>query len=325
MAQHNGDPISPANTNPNIQGIYYLIAGMFVLSLQNIAVRAIYEGYAVLQIVVIRSLVALPLILLFFRYEGHRGLPKTSRTWLQFLRGLTLFVAYTTYFMGLAAIPLADAASIRFSSPLFITFFSVFLLGEVVGIRRWGALAVGFLGVLLIVQPGMTGFNIGSGFVFITAVLYALSAIITRRLKQTDSSATMAYYSTLVYLGLALLIGPALTLVGESPNTHPSLGFLFRAWALPTLVDLSIMIALGFIWAIGIYFTAKAYSLALASVAAPFEYTTLPINVIWGFLLWQEIPIIATWLGAALTIISSLYILYRDRLHSTPLKATSTE
>ena len=290
---------------------------MLVLSLQNIAIKSISDSYAVLEIVIVRSVVAIPCALLFYRFEGKRGLPRTTSYKLQFWRGFLLFAAYTTYFMGLAALPLADTAAIRFSSPLFLTFFSVVLLGESVGPRRWGALVVGFAGVLLIVRPGSAQFNIGTIFVLITTVLYALSAIITRRLKETDSSASMAYFSTLVYLGSALILAPLAasigTALGTSVDAHPSMAFLLRAWVMPTMIDLSIMIALGFIWSIGMYCVAQAYSLALASVAAPFEYTTLPINVMWGYLLWQEIPTLATWLGAFLTIASGIYILYRER------------
>lgn len=299
----------------NIQGILYLFTGMLVLSLQNIAVKSIGDGYAVLQIVVIRSLIAIPCTYLLYRYyEGNRGFPQTQQPLLEFFRGFLLFVAYTTYFMGVAALPLADVAAIRFSAPLFLTLLSVLLLGEVVGIHRWGALAVGFMGVLFMVQPGSASFNLGKLFVIITAITYALSSILTRRLRTTDSSATMAFYGTLVYLGSALILSPIFVSIGESATTDPSIAFLVRSWAMPTAADLLVMFALGLIWSVGMFCVAKAYSLAMASVAAPFEYLTLPINVAWGYLIWHEIPTTSVWIGAGLTICSGLYILYRENL-----------
>jgi len=277
-----------------------------------------------LEIVIIRSLIALPCTLLFLRFEGNKTLPHTTRPLLQIWRGLLLFIAYTTYFMGLVAIPLADASAIRYSSPLFLTFFSVVILGEMVGLRRWLGLAVGFVGVLLVVRPGSAYFNIGAIFVLVTTISYALSAIITRRLKTTDSSASMAYYSTLVYLVAALILGPLMAFIGGvSTQTQPSLVFLLRAWAMPTLADFGVITALGLIWATGTYLVAQAYSLAQASIAAPFEYTALPINVLWGFLLWHEIPTITTWLGAILTIASGMYILYRDILSKSTVLVTT--
>ena len=215
--------------------------------------------------------------------------------------------------MGIAALPLAEVAAIRNSGPLMITLLSVLILQEKVGPRRWVALAIGFLGVLLIVRPGSATFNLGSIFVLISVLFYALSVIFTSKLQTTDSSATMAYYSSVVYLLAAIVLLPLAILVGEIPNAHPSIAFLLRAWTTPTLLDWGIMSGLGLAWAGGMYFFARAYTTAPASVIAPFEYTSLLINVMWDFLLWQMVPTLLTWAGAFLTIFSGLYILYREQ------------
>jgi drug/metabolite transporter (DMT)-like permease len=297
----------------NIQGVGFLVLALLIFSLQNIAVKWIGGDYSVLEIVTFRSLIALPCTLLFFRYEGQRGLPTTQRHKLEYVRGFFLFLSYTTHFMGLAALPLADVESIRFSAPLMITFLSVVMLGEKVGPHRWFALVVGFIGVLFIVKPGSATFNMGSIFILISVLFYALSVMITRKLQTTDSSATMAYYSSLVYLVAAFILAPLAIVVGEIPDAHPSIAFLFRAWSMPTLMDWVIMSGLGLVWAAGMYCIARAYSLALASVVAPFEYVSLPINVMWGFLIWQEIPTLMTVAGAFLTLFSGMYVLYRER------------
>jgi drug/metabolite transporter (DMT)-like permease len=91
-----------------------------------------------------------------------------------------------------------------------------------------------------------------------------------------------------------------------------SVAFLFRAWVMPSLLDWGIMSGLGLVWAGGMYCIARAYSVALASVVAPFEYVALPINALWGFLIWQEIPALMTWAGAGLTLVSGVYIVYRE-------------
>jgi drug/metabolite transporter (DMT)-like permease len=227
--------------------------------------------------------------------------------------------------MGVAALPLAEVSSIRNSAPLMITFLSVVLLGEKVGPRRWLSLTVGFIGVLLIVRPGSVTFNMGSVFILIATLFYALNVMLTRRLQSTDSSATMAYFSTFVYLIASIILAPLAIFVGELPNAHPSITFLFRAWAMPTLLDLGIMSGLGLVWAAGMYFMARGYSLALASVAAPFEYVALPIGVMWGFVIWHEVPTLATWMGAFLTIISGVYILYRDQKDRMEMEAENRE
>ena len=300
-------------TSSNVKGVSFLVLAMLIWSLQNIAVKWIGGVYSILEIVTFRSLVALPCTLLFCRYEGKRGLPTTQRHKLEYVRGFFLFLSYTTHFMGLAALPLADIESIRFSGPLMITLLSVVILGEKVGPRRWLALIVGFVGVLFIVRPGSVTFNIGSIFILISVLLYALSVMITRKLQTTDSSATMAYYSSLVYLVAAFILAPLAIVAGEIPDAHPSIAFLFRAWSMPTLLDWVIMSGLGLVWAGGMYFMARAYSLALASVVAPFEYVSLPISVMWGFVIWQEVPTLMTLAGAFLTLFSGMYILYRER------------
>lgn len=299
--------------NKNIKGILFLISAAFVISIQNIVIKWMGGDYSALEIVALRSMVALPATLIFYRYEGKRGLPKTKNLKTQYLRGLLLFLSYTTFMMGLAALPLADIEAIRFSAPLMITVLSVLMLGEKVGPRRWIALGIGFLGVLLIVQPGSANFNLGSIFVLLSVLTYALMVILTRKLQTNDSSATMAYFSSQVYLALAVLLAPVPLLVGNIANPHPSVAFVLRPWTMPSLLDALILSGLGLIWAAWMYLMSRAYSLAEASAAAPFEYVSLPINILWGFLIWGDVP---TWLtlgGAALTLASGMYVLYRER------------
>ena len=301
------------NISSNMRGAGFLVLAMLIFSLQDIAVKWIGGDYPVLEIVAFRSVIALPFTLLFFRLEGGKGLPTTQRHTLEYVRGVFYFLSYTTHFMGLAALPLAEIAAIKFAGPLMITLLSVVWLGEMVGPRRWLALLIGFMGVLLIVRPGVASFNLGSIFILISVLFYAFAAMLTRKLQLTDSSAMMAYYSSLVYLIATVILAPLVILVGDVPNAHPSIAFLLGAWVMPSLLDWAIMSGLGLVWAGGMYFIARAYSVALASVVAPFEYVALPISAMWGFIIWQEIPAVLTWAGALLTLLSGIYILYREQ------------
>jgi drug/metabolite transporter (DMT)-like permease len=137
--------------------------------------------------------------------------------------------------------------------------------------------------------------------------------MVTRKLQTTDSSATMAFYSSLVYLVAAVVLAPLASAVGEPAGAHPSLAFLLRAWAVPSLRDWLVMSGLGLAWAGWATSMARAYSLAEASVVAPFEYSSLLINVMWGFLFWREIPTVTTLSGAFLALLSGLYVLYQER------------
>jgi drug/metabolite transporter (DMT)-like permease len=298
----------------DIRGIGFLLLAMLIISLQNVAVKWMGGDYSVLEIVAFRSLIALPFTLLLYRYEGSRGWPSTQQHRLEIIRGVLLFLSYTTHMMGLAALPLAEVESIRFSAPLMITLLSVLILGEHVGLRRWLALLVGFAGVLIVVKPGSATFNLGSVFILISVLFYALTVMVTRRLQAADSGATMAFYSSFVYLIAAVVFAPLAFVIGEPAGAHPSVAFLLRPWVVPSLLDWVVMSGLGLIWAGWAYCMARAYSLAEASVVAPFEYLSLLINVAWGFVLWREIPTVATLAGAFLTLLSGLYVLYHDRM-----------
>jgi S-adenosylmethionine uptake transporter len=302
-----------SKSSSNLRGAGMIMLSLLIFSLQDVIVKWLGGEYSVLQMVALRSLVALPCTLLFFFGEGGRGLPRTQQRKLEYLRGFFLFLSFTTYMMGLAALPLAEVSAIRNSAPLMITLLSVVWLRERVGWGSWAALLVGFAGVLLIVRPGAVSFNLGSVFVLIATLFYALAVMVTRKLQTTDSSATMAYYSSLVYVVASFVVAPLVAFAGETPDAHASIAFLFRAWMLPSLLDGIAMAGMGLLWAAGMYFMARAYSLAQASVIAPFEYVSLPISALWGFVLWQEVPTWTTWLGAALTLLSGLYVVYRTR------------
>ena len=303
-------------TSSNIKGVSFLLIALVIMSLQPIIVKIVGVDYPILELVLIRSCVALPASLLIFRMEGNRGLPKTKRFGLHSIRGLMLFLSYTTAFMGMASLPLADMSAIRNSGPLMITFLSVIFLSEKVDFRRWLALIIGFAGVLLIVQPGSPTFNLGSVFILISTLLYAIMVLITRKLQTTDSSAAMAYFSTLVYMMAAVILTPLTLMVGEDAGMHPSIAFLFRSWSVPPFTDWLIISSLGIIWASGMYFIARAYSTADVSVVAPFEYVGLVISTIWDIVIWAIYPTPLMIVGALITVATGWYIVNRDQKES---------
>lgn len=251
-------------SNKNLLGVGSIVLAIVIFSLQDIAVKWMGGSYPILEIVIFRTLVAMPLTLVLFRLEGRKGLPTTRRRALEFWRGLFFFLSYTTYFMGLASLPLAEIAAIKFSTPLMITLFSVILLREKVSLRSWMAMLVGFGGVLIIIRPDSANFNIGSIFILLNVLFYVLAVMVTRRLQTTESSATMSFYSSLVYLVIAFVLAPLAAAVGPLPNAHPSVAFLFRAWSIPSWLDLLVMCGLSLVWVGGMYFSARAYSLAQA-------------------------------------------------------------
>ncbi|MDH3670398.1 MAG: DMT family transporter [Gammaproteobacteria bacterium] len=294
-------------------GISIIVFGLFMFSFQDIIIKAFSDQYSVLQIAFIRCTVALiPILIAVFITAGARGLVAHEPR-LLLLRGLFGFLSYMGYYLAIAALPLAEVVTIVFSAPIFITLLSVLLLREKVGAKRWSAILVGFLGVVVVVGPSGQIADLAVILALLATLTYALMSIVTRYVGGSDTPWTMSLYSVVVFI-LGSVVASLLVAVFEPAlNTEsPSLQFLLRPWVVPAATDLLLMIVIGLNWAVGSYCLAKAYAVAPVSVVAPFEYTYIIWAVLFGFLIWSEVPAVTTFIGLALLISSSLYILRRE-------------
>ena len=289
------------------------------MSLMDAVIKSLSGSYPLHEIVMIRSVVALLPTLIIVHLEGGLGLLGTSRPGLHLVRGLLVAVSNMTFYLALAAMPLAEATAIFFIAPLFITSLSGPMLGEHVGWRRWIAVFVGFVGILIIMRVGTGAVNWASILPVIAALSYALTQITSRRLGVTEKASVMSFYITLTFIvisaGFWLVAGDG----SMSGINGPSLEFLFRAWTLPQGNDALIMIMLGFLVALVMYLLSQAYRVARASVIAPFEYVALPLSILWGFLFWREIPDLTALLGIVLIAASGLYVFVRERRTTGPV------
>ena len=294
-----------------LRGIGLVIAGVTVFSIQDVIIKLLSGEYPVLEIVFVRSLVSLPLLFAFAVLNGTRQVLRIRHPLQQTLRGLVMFLSYTTYYLALAALPLAETVSLFYSAPLFMTALSGPLLGEYPGLRRWSAVAVGFVGVLVIMKP-QGGLSLAAVLAVASALAYALSAILARRIGATDSAESMTVTASLVYAALSGAAGLTLgdgTLAGSS---HPEFEFLLRAWNWPSAGDLALFCLCGLIAAIGFTCLTQAYRVAPATSVAPFEYSSLPWAVLWGWLIWSNLPDAWLGLGIALVVGSGLYVFQRE-------------
>ncbi len=182
-----------------------------------------------------------------------------------------------------------------------------------VGPRRWSAVIVGLVGVSIVVgRTGNIG-NLAAILAVLAALTYAGQTIITRYAAAYDRPWTMSLYSMMVFLVGSALASLMIASFGSVIATdHPSLQFLLRPWVVPAATDLMLMVFLGVNAAVGFYCLTKAYWIAPVSVIAPFEYTYIIWAVLFGFLIWSEVPAVTTFIGLALLIGSSLYILRRE-------------
>ena len=311
--------MTPIDQSEPVKGVLFLIAGVTVFSLQDVIIKDMSGNLPAIEIMFVRGLVALPLLLLIFRLETGGWRIRTRNAPLLFLRGFLGFLAYTFYYLALAVLPLADTIVLFYSSPLFVTALSVPLLKEVVGLRRWFAVLVGFFGVIIVMRPVSAPLEPAMLLAVAAALSYACMVMLTRRLGRTASSGTMSLYSMIFFVtasgALGLIVGG-----GQFDSfDHKSTEFLLRAWVVPTGQDLALLIICGFIAAAGFYFLTQAYRVAQASVVAPFEYSSLPWAILWGYVFWQDLPDSYTAVGLVLVIFSGLYIVRRESIHGRRL------
>lgn len=302
----------------SLRSISLLLIAFLIFSIADAIVKLMSSDYAVLEIVTIRSIFALPLVLfILLRSKQPLHHIRTATQPTQFWRGFAMFAAYLFFFLALAALPYGLMIGIFFSGPLFITLLSVPILGETVGWRRWAAILFGFVGVLIIINPRGNAFEPATLLAVAAAFSYAVSIVLTR--KMDDTAQVTAVWTNLVYLAFALILSPIFASL-TFDSVHPSIEFLTKAWTMPPLRDLGLLALLAFGWGGGMVLLSSAYRDTPVAVLAPFEYFTMVYALLLGYLLWNEVPTLPMMLGVTLIILSGLFIAYReermDRLES---------
>ena len=241
-----------------LAGVAFVIAGLTIFSLQDVIVKSLSDAYPAHQIVFLRGLVGLLPILLLIRFESGTWSLRNARPYLCLLRGLLGFVCFMSYYLAVAALPLAVAVTLFFASPLFVTGLVGPVLGEKVGWRRWLAVLAGFAGVVAIVRPADGSFDPAMGFGVFAALSYAAMVLLTRIIGKSVSGSTMSLYSMLVFIAASGLLGLLLGDGSLAGGGHPSGEFLLRAWAWPTWRDAGLIAVCGVIAGLGIYFLTKS-------------------------------------------------------------------
>ncbi len=273
--------------------------------------------YPIHEIGLIRYSVTIP-IAVVMAWSALRSARNGLINWRPlFLRGLLIAAGNLLFMLAAATISLADGVAIYFTMPFFVAGIVPSILGERVPILRWLVIAVGFGGVLVMTRPGSTVFQPEALLALGCAFLYGLGQVLTRRIDPTlPTSVTSLWQSavfTAFYAGIAFIF---YTLdLGEAGNK--SLAFITRAWTIPALPDLSMMICAGILSSLQLPLVVYAYKHAEASFIAPFEYTAMIWAVMWGMIVFGDVPDMMTLTGAAIVIIAGLFMVRFDR--ETPL------
>ena len=272
--------------------IFSLLGWMFLPVMDGFA-KYLSDDLPILQITWARYFFTvafvLPIMLLFYKKQ----LVWSDKPKLQIFRGLILLSANICFFYAISVISLAKALTLAFIAPLIVTAFSPILLGEKVGFRRWTAVAVGFIGSLIVIRPGFLEFNLASMAALATGFFYGFYLIITRKLSTSDNPLLTLLITGMVGALLVSLIIPFY-------------------WVKPTLNQWSLMAGIGVFACIGHLFLILSLKYADASKLAPLGYTEIIPNVIIGYYFFSELPDNWTYLGLFIIVLSGLYISRRE-------------
>jgi len=278
-----------------LYGIYLKLGSLVLFCTMDAVVKSLGTGYDAFQVMLFRNAIALaPVAYMIWRSGGIRSI-WPNRPWLQALRIAIAFGATFGFFYVFPRMPLVDAYAISYAAPLFMVALSVPLLGEPVGWRRWTAVFVGFVGVLIMLDPWGIEFHAMSVIVLGATFCYALATVMVRLLSRHDSDVVALFWMA--------LITSLVSLVGAVP-----------AWVWPTGGDWFWLLAIGLLGGVAQILNTRAWRLAPAAVLAPFDYASIVMAVLFGYLWFREAPSTTIWYGLPLVMGSGLYILYRERV-----------
>lgn len=278
------------------RAVVLMLVAVGLFGLMDASLKLLAERYPPFEVAALRGAASLPFVLAWALWTaGPRALVRV-RWPLHLLRGALGVLMMVSFVYALRTLPLSTAYTIFFVAPLMITALSVPVLGERVGPRRWAAIVVGFIGVLVVLRPTGEGLASVAGIaVLLSALGYSVSSITVRVLARTDSTQSM-----MVWL-LALMA------LGAGALALPD-------WQTPRVDDLWLIAGVGLSGAIAQYCITEAFRQGEASMIAPLEYTALLWGVLLDFALWNVLPDGVTWIGAGIIVISGLYMVHRERV-----------
>ncbi len=294
-------------------GIASALGASCFFSINDSSIKFLSGGYALHQIVLIRSLIGMLVMLaIVLPSQGGFSAFRTQHFGMHLVRGGFVVTSNLCFFLGLAAMPIADAVALFFIAPLLITALSVPMLGEKVGPRRWAAVGVGLVGVIVMLRPGAGIFHPSMLLPLFAAFCYAMLHMLTRRMGGTESAVTLTLYVQMTFIAVCVVSGLVLGHGAFAGQSDPSLIFLTRAWEWPALGDWPILVLVGGASAAGALLITHAYRSCEAALVAPFEYISMPLAIMFGLVIFDEWPDRVAWLGIALICGAGLYTVWRE-------------
>ena len=289
----------------NQLGFFYMFISVCAFSLMDVLVKW-SDTYPVGQVLFFRGFCGIIPILFLIPKDRYLDFYKTNRSLLHLKRCFAGLIALVSIFIALRNLPLAIVVSISFGAPIFTTIFSIFLLNEKVGLYRWLAVLVGFIGIIIISEPGFSSLN----FYYIYPIIFCLGlsyvAITIKKLSSTEPVWLISFFFSFSIMILSFFT-------------------FYQNWIMPNLIDLILLSMIGILGGLANLWLSQSYKYSEVSLVTPLKYLALVFAIIFGYLIWDEVPTIKTLTGALLVILSSFIIFRREMILNKKLSVSSNE
>lgn len=274
----------------NLRGLWYMVAGFASFSCADIMAKILTADYHPVQIAWTRQFGVVAVMLVILLLKGP-ALLRSVAPYTQMLRGMFGVVSAVCFIFAIRYVPLADAVAVSFIAPFIVTVLGATLLGEVVGLRRWVAVTIGFIGTIVIVRPGLGIFHPAIFLVVVAAIAFAGRQIVSRHIGKRDPTLTTLVYTAMT--SFIILVPP-----------------LFFFWHTPeNATHLALMVGLTLLSGLGEFLIIKALEIAHVVVVSPMHYSLIIFSTFWGYLVFGDFPDLWTWVGTLIVVSSGLYII----------------
>lgn len=277
-----------------LRGVGLMLVAGICSSLLHIGVRHVSPHLPSIEIVALRSIFTLIVTLPVVLYTAGSVSLRTRRLDLHLMRGAVGVTSMWTWYYALGNLPLADAGALSFTTGLFVTVGAALYFGEKVGLRRWLAVAVGFVGALIVLRPGAGVITLAAFWAVLSSALWALSLLMSKQLAKFDTSLTISFFQPLIVAPIALLMA-------------------LPGWVWPDRQVLAVLFGMGLVASLGNFCYVHALRSTDASLVMPADYVRLIWMAGWGFLFFAEVPLVTTWIGAALIMAATSFITWREQ------------
>jgi len=305
--------------NKNAQGILLIVLGMFIFAIQDTLVKYIYNSIALYEMYLIRTLTSFLIVIIYLKIIKKTIIFKTHYPFLTLVRVILFFFGFSSFYISLTILPLATANALFFCSPFITTILARFVLKDEVGIQRWLAVFIGFIGVYIVLDPDFSNFDYLSLLPVLCAFCYSLSMIIIKKTSDKDNVYAQMFQ---FYIGATIISIIFYFFIGSGQyNTteNPAHQFIFREWFSNLKFSMPYMLILG-VTAAGAFLSVfTAYRIASPAAVSPFEYSILLWASLSGWYIFDEMPNMQTFIGMFLIVCGGVYIFIRENIKEQPI------